>query len=224
MIRLLIVTDVRLYGEGLQEILSREPEFEVVGIAAETEAALALLRSSFANVVLLDAAMPECRYTARALLEIEPTPKLVALAVPETPEKVIACAEAGASAYVTRDSSLSTLVEVLVRVTRGEILCSPMMAGSLFRCIGKLSATPTGTASWLGLTSRERAVAELVEQGCSNKEIARRLSIEVATVKNHVHNLLEKLEVNRRGEAVARLRGDLLRDPSRSLGSLSHRT
>ncbi len=218
MIRLLIVTEVRLYGEGLQEILSREAEFDVVGTAAETEAALALLRSSMPNVVLLDAALPQCKLTARAILEIEPKVKLVALAVPETAEQIIACAEAGASAYVTRDASLSTLVETLVRVTRGELLCSPKMAGSLFRCISQLSATHTSPAPWPGLTSREREVAELIDQGCSNKEIARRLSIEVATVKDHVHNLLAKLKVNRRGEAAARLRGDLLRDPEQLPG------
>ena len=86
MIRLLIVTDVRLYGEGLQEPLSRDPDFEVVGIVAEAGIAVALLRSSMPDVVLLDAALPQCRLTARVLLEIEPAPKLVALAVPETPE------------------------------------------------------------------------------------------------------------------------------------------
>lgn len=213
MIRLLIVTDVRLYAEGLQEVLSHEAELEVVGTAPERDAAVALLCSGMPNVVLLDAALPQCMLTARALLEADPTVKLVALAVPETEEQVLACAKAGASAYVTRDASVRTLVETLLRVTRGELLCSPKMAGSLFQCIRKLSTAHTSTGPWPGLTSREQEVAELIGLGCSNKEIARRLSIEVATVKNHVHNLLAKLQVNRRGEATARLRGHLLWEP-----------
>lgn len=90
------------------------------------------------------------------------------------------------------------------------------MASSLFRCISKLSAAGTPAPASVSLTSREREVIELIDQGCSNKQIARTLSIEVATVKHHVHHLLAKLKVSRRGEAAARFRGYLLHDPKYS--------
>ena len=212
MIRLLIVADILLYAQGLRELLLREPDFEDVEIAADTSTAVASLRARRPNVVLLDLALPHGAFTARTQLESDPSVKIVALAVPETEEHVIACAEAGASAYVTRDASVRTLADTLVGVSRGELRCSPKMTSSLFRCINKLSTAGTPCPSSAHLTSREREVVELIDNGCSNKQIARKLSIEVATVKHHVHNLLAKLHVSRRGEAAARFRGDLLRD------------
>jgi DNA-binding NarL/FixJ family response regulator len=222
MIRLLIVADILLYAQGLRELLSRQSGFEVVDIAADANSAVALLRTCRPNLVLLDMALADGAFTARTLLDIDPSVKLVALAVPETEEYVVACAEAGVSAYVTREASVRTLVDTLTGVTHDELHCSAKMASSLFRCINKLSAAGTPGPPSVSLTSRELEVVELIDQGCSNKQIARRLSIEVATVKHHVHNLLAKLKVSRRGEAAARFRGYLLHDPNHSQGVIPH--
>jgi two-component system nitrate/nitrite response regulator NarL len=119
---------------------------------------------------------------------------------------VIAVAEAGASAYVTPDGSMEDLACVVESVERGEVLCSPGMAAGLFRRVATLARDRQLDPIDEKLTARELDVLRLVEAGLSNKEIATALSIELPTVKNHVHRILEKLHVNRRSEAAARAR------------------
>jgi DNA-binding NarL/FixJ family response regulator len=126
---------------------------------------------------------------------------VVALAAPESEEDIIALAEAGVLGYVTRDESLDNLVTTIESVARDEMACSPWMATVLVRRVQALAAERPGPTQ--RLTAREAEILELIAQGLSNKEIAARLFIEVTTVKNHVHNILEKLGVSRREEAVA---------------------
>ena len=130
----------------------------------------------------------------------------VALALGETESEIIDWAEAGVSAYVTREASIDELVIVIERVTRGEVLCSPKVAGSLFRRVSALATGGQTSPAPVRLTARERQIVDLINEGLSNKEIAGQLVIELATVKNHVHNVLVKLNVARRGEAAARVR------------------
>ena len=159
-------------------------------------------------MVLLDMAMPESLETARAIVRTTPTLKIVALAVPEFERDVVACAQAGVSGYVPREGSLEDLLAVVWSVKRNELLCSPRMAATLFRRAA--TATDEGfTIPTRDLTLRELQVVRLLDEGLSNKEIAVHLGIEIATVKNHVHNILHKLNVRRRGEAAARVRGRL---------------
>ena len=136
---------------------------------------------------------------------------MVALGVADADDHVLGCAEAGVAGYVPRDASLDDLVAVIESAFRGEAICSPRIAGSLLRRIATLAAGQNGTMPLAHLTGREREIVRLIDRGLSNKEIARDLGIEVATVKNHVHNILEKLQVRRRGEAAARMRGILPR-------------
>jgi DNA-binding NarL/FixJ family response regulator len=152
-------------------------------------------------------AMPDSLAAVRELAAMPAHAKIVAFAVAEVDEVVLACAEAGVASYVPRDASIEDLVASVHRAARGEMLCSPRIAATLFRRVAALAAEvqPAAAAAVL-LTRREREIVELIDGGLSNKEIAQRLSIEVATVKNHVHNLLEKLHVHRRGQAAARVR------------------
>ena len=110
------------------------------------------------------------------------------------------------SGYVSREDSLDDLVAVVESVGRGELLCSPRVAASLLRRVASRAGTRWDSAPTHHLTAREAQIGQLIQEGLSNKEIASRLGIEVTTAKNHVHNLLEKLQVHRRAEAVARLR------------------
>jgi DNA-binding NarL/FixJ family response regulator len=132
--------------------------------------------------------------------------RVVAFGVADEWEDVLACARAGAVGFVTRDSHISDLLAAVTSAYRGELICSPRMAARMFEHMNALLAGTAPGAENRELTLRELEIAELLQRGLSNKEIAHKLFIEQATVKNHVHNILSKLQVTRRGEAAARLR------------------
>jgi two-component system, NarL family, nitrate/nitrite response regulator NarL len=204
-IQVVVLSDIRLYREGLAAILGKRGPV-VVGTAGDSESGVALVSERQPDIVLVDMAMADAAVAVRALLEAAPHAPVVALGVSETEADVIACAEAGVSGYVTRDESVGDLVAALESVSRGEMICSPGIAAALLRRVTAL-ARREASAPRTRLTRRELEIVELIDRGLSNKEIARRLSIELATVKNHVHNILEKLQVRRRTEAAARVRG-----------------
>jgi two-component system, NarL family, nitrate/nitrite response regulator NarL len=204
--RVLILTEVGVYRDGLARLLTRDRRFEVVGVAAGVKEALAALEEVGPDIVLLDMPAPAGANAVRALLAAAPQVKVVALAVPEVERDVLAFAEAGAAGYVAREGSMEDLVAVVESVSRGEVLCSPGIAATLLRRVGAVARGGAKETSDGRLTARELDVLRLIEEGRSNKEIARALSIALPTVKNHVHSILEKLNVHRRTEAAARAR------------------
>ena len=210
--RIFILSDVRLYREGLAWSLSQRPEIEVIGAAAPTAATLVEISRSAAMAVLLDVAMPGALNLPREIVRLTPAIKVIAFAVSETEHELMAYAEAGIVGYVARDSSLDDLVASIRGALRGEVVCSPRIAGLLFQRIAVLSQTKQEPSAPRPLTRRERQIMELIQLGQSNKEIARSLRIGPATVKNHVHSILGKLQVSRRGEAAARLWSDVSRN------------
>ncbi len=206
-IRVLVITNVRLLSDGLTRALDGSTALRVAAVATDAQSALVQAEQMSPDVVLLDISMRDAFEAARQLRRLQATMHVVAFAVEDNESAVLACAESGVAAYVPRSASLSDLMATLEGVVRGEAWCSPRVAGMLFRRVADLTdarATPVDTEA--SLTTREREIVELIEQGLSNKEIARRLRIGLSTVKNHVHNILEKLRVRRRGEAVAHLR------------------
>ena len=205
-LRVAIVTEVCLYREGLAFSLGRRAETEVVGTAAALDGAVELVRRERPDVLLLEMATADAPRVVHDARGAHPEVRVVALAIVETEEVVLRCAEAGVAGYVSRNASLDDLVETLASVARGELVCSRTIAGSLFRRVGALSC-PREDPALARLTPREREIAALIGKGLSNKEISRRLTIGLSTVKNHVHNLLEKLQVPGRSAAAARLRG-----------------
>ncbi|MGH7528269.1 MAG: LuxR C-terminal-related transcriptional regulator [Gemmatimonadales bacterium] len=205
--RVLIATDIRLYREGLALILVRDPDLVVAGWATNAADALIRIRETDAQVVLLDMAMPESQSLARGITGSMPDVRVVALAIPDSERAVLDCAEAGVTGYVLREASADDLISALRSAGSGELRCPPSVAAILRRRLAApIDARVAGTGR---LTSRVREVLGLVDEGLGNKAIAQLLGIEVATVKNHVHNIFEKLSVHRRGEAVARARGRL---------------
>jgi two-component system, NarL family, nitrate/nitrite response regulator NarL len=201
--RVLILAEVGVYRDGLARLLARDRRFEVVGVAAGVREALAVLDEVGPDVVLLD--MPAGASAVRALVAAAPQVKVVVLAVPEVERDVLVFAEAGAAGYVAREGSIEDLVAAVESVSRGEVLCSPEIAATLLRRVGALARERAEPIAGR-LTARQLEVLRLIEEGRSNKEIARALSIELPTVKNHVHSILEKLNVHRRTEAAARAR------------------
>jgi DNA-binding NarL/FixJ family response regulator len=159
------------------------------------------------HLVLVDAALIRCTDVVVRISNLETGARIVAFAVAEEDDReVLACAEAGVAGFVGRDASVNDLVVALHTALRGEVRCSPRVAGLMMRRIAAYSDLGPFAYDRSRLTRREIEIVELIDVGLSNKEIACRLGIETATVKNHVHNLLEKLRVHRRGEAAAAVR------------------
>jgi DNA-binding NarL/FixJ family response regulator len=202
--RVLLVADVSVHRDSLVEQLDREPGIQAVGATSDL-AGVAEAWSLSSDVVLLDVAAEERVPAIAALVHAIPDVRVVAFAVPETEDDIIACAEAGVAACVTREASFDELVATIERVGSGESLCSPQVAAILLRRVAALAAERVGDPA-TSLTHRELEILELIDEGLSNKQIAQRLRIEMPTVKNHVHNLLEKLGVKSRHEAAALMR------------------
>jgi two-component system, NarL family, nitrate/nitrite response regulator NarL len=199
--RVAIVADIRLYRESLVEVLT-ERGVEVVA-TADSEAPTDDLGDPRPELVLVDTAVADCTATLRRLAQHLPQADVVAIGVPETEPHVVACAEAGVVGYVPREGSLDDLVDTIRDVARGESLCSLTIAASLLRRVATLAAQQRPDTD--PLTVRELQIIELIHQGLSNKQIAGQLCIQLSTVKNHVHNILEKLQVRRRADAAARV-------------------
>lgn len=209
MTRVFIVAGIRLYREGLEAIIGREGRMSVAGTAADVSAACAAVLHAQPDVVLLDAAPEPPPLAVRALVAAWPEAPIVVLGLPEADldREVLECVQAGAAGYVTREAGLADLVDAVASAARGEMVCSSSVAGALARSLARLAAETAPPPPEAVLTPRERQIARLIADGLSNKEIARRLHIELPTVKNHVHRILGKLQVQRRGEAAARLHG-----------------
>jgi DNA-binding NarL/FixJ family response regulator len=213
--RIFLLSDVRLYREGLLWGLSRQDAFDVIGADDCSTRTLTYLVELHPEVVILDVGAAEAFATANALSSRLPITKIIAFAVSEVDDVVLACAEAGIAGYVAPNGSASDLISAVEFALRDELYCSPRIAHLLSRRIGALSSRLAGSGSSepQTLTQRERQILCLVGEGKSNKEIGRALQISNATVKNHVHNILEKLQVQRRGEAAAWLRAAVAPPP-----------
>lgn len=204
--RVVLISDVRLYREGLERILARDGRLEVLSIASNVSSALQSLCDLRPEVVLIDVGMPRALASIRKFRAAPSRPAVVALGVGPSAEDAVGCAEAGASGFVGRDGTIEDLVRTVESAVRGELLCSRRIAGALMRRVARLAARPRPQAETSPLTPRELEIVALINEGLTNKEIGSRLHLELTTVKNHVHNILSKLGVHTRGEAAARFR------------------
>ncbi len=206
MIRVLIVSHIRLYREAIAETLNRRDMISIVSAKADPEDWAKKLDDTQPNVVPFDALMPGALDRAKSFFTADSGTELIALGISDSESEILDCVEAGVSGFVSRSGSIDDLVRAIRDAMNGKLNCSPQVAKSLARRLAKVSAGHAPPADSAGLTRRELEIAELIDQGHSNKGIARSLYIEVSTVKNHVHHILQKLNVHRRGEAAALLR------------------
>lgn len=208
-LRVAIVWGVRFTREGLAEILERDPLVSVVGQYADLSEAAALSPAGQVDVLLLDGRIPDAGAEVRRFLEIAPGMRVIAAAVREAEEEIVAWAEAGIIGYIPRTTPLADFVPRIREIYAGEQICSARVATGLLRRIAVAARKSTGRDAAFPaatLTKRERQAAELIRNGLSDKEIARELNISLATTKAHVHNLLGKLNVQRRSQVAASLR------------------
>ena len=201
---MLVVDDQQLFRRGLTMLLAVEPGLEVVGEAGDGVEGTALAETAAPDVVLLDVRMPK-QTGIEACLAIKqsvPSAKIIMLTVSDEEADLYEAVKSGASGYLLKDSSIEEVAQAIRVVADGQSLISPSMAIKLIDEFKQMSRPERETGPALRLTERELDVLRLVAQGHSNKEIASRLFISENTVKNHVRNMLEKLQLHSRMEAV----------------------
>jgi two-component system nitrate/nitrite response regulator NarL len=202
-VRLLIVDNHTLFRQGLVSLLQSEPGYEVIGEASSGEEALHLVPELGPDVVLMDVKMPGIGgvEATRQLMEANPEVRVLMLTVSEEEEILFAAIQAGARGYILKNADASELLEAIRRVYAGEAMLSPVMTLRLLQVLQ--SGGIPAPVSALPLTSREQDVFQLLAKGASNRQIAETLTITENTVKTHVRNILEKLELHSRSEVAA---------------------
>ena len=204
-IRLFIADDNRLLREGLVSMLVEQDDIVVIGKAPSGNDALEQIKKLRPEIALIDIGMPDKDgiELTQALRQDAPNVKVIILGMIDLTEEIMQCIEAGAAGYVVKEASFEHLVKTIQSVHRGESFCSPQLTASLFSRIAELASEKIPTSqNDIKLTARELEVIHLIAEGLPNKAIAQRLFIETQTVKNHVHNILDKLQLQNRLQAV----------------------
>ncbi len=205
-IRILIVDDHEMVRDGLAVMLSREDDFSVVGEAQNGLEAVEKTRELQPDVVLMDLRMPELNGVdaMRRIRDELPDLKFLVLTTYDTDEYIFDAIEAGAKGYLLKDASREELFRAVRAVHRGESLIEPGVQSRLLDRLAQLSRQATLSSSNDTLSGRETEVLQLMAHGSANKAIAAVLSISESTVKTHVSNIFQKLEVGQRTEAVTK--------------------
>jgi DNA-binding NarL/FixJ family response regulator len=205
-IRVLIADDQAVFRRGLYVVLSTEDNIEVVAEAENGEEAIAKTEELAPDVVLMDVRMPRVNgiEAARQIREISPSTKILMLTVSDEEDDLYQAIKAGANGYLLKEISVEEVADAIRAVAEGQSLISPSMASKLLNEFNSLAKRAEERDQYLAprLTTRELDVLRQVARGMSNREIADTLFISENTVKNHVRNILEKLHLHSRMEAV----------------------
>lgn len=210
-IRVLVVDDHTLFREGMVGILNTQPDMQVVGEASDGLEALVMARALRPDVILMDITMPGVdgvEATRQIKGELFET-RIVMLTVRDEDDKLFEAIRSGADGYLLKTIRAGQLLEMIRAVHRGEAAIGPGLAVRMLNEFRRLAVSPAGTSpdeDLAALTPREREVLALIARGASDREIAKELTVSVYTVKAHVRNLLQKLQVSSRYEAARRVR------------------
>jgi two-component system NarL family response regulator len=204
--RVLIADDHSLFRHGLHLALEREPGIDVVGEACDGQEVINMAQELMPDVILMDVRMPK-RSGIEAAAEIKgllPDVAILMLTISEDEHDLFDAVNAGASGYLLKEVSIEELAEAIRALAAGQSRISPPMASKLlseFTALSRRASEPARAAT-PRLTAREMEVLQQIAKGSSNREIASELFISQNTVKNHVRNILEKLQLHSRMEAV----------------------
>ena len=205
-VRVLIVDDHALFRRGLQMVLENEDDIEVVGEAGDGHEALVQAEKTTPDVVLMDVRMPKRSgiEATRAIKDVLPSVKILMLTISDEEADLYEAIKAGASGYLLKEISIDEVANAVRSVQAGQSLISPSMASKLLTEFAAMVKRRDERSQVPGprLTERELEVLKLVAKGMNNRDIGAELFISENTVKNHVRNILEKLHLHSRMEAV----------------------
>ena len=211
-IKVLLVIEVPLIGNIFASVLEDEPDIKVVARAASLQEALALIQGQEADVAVVSVGLPDqgALTLTRKIVDQRPSTKVLVLGLSEEDKNnALRFIEAGAAGYIRKDSSLKDFMDCIHLAQQGEAQLSPKIAGAMMERLSILARMFSAVEHKMDrdarLTSRELQVLQFIGEGLTNQEIASRLVLEVGTVKNHVHSILEKLNVGNRNEAASYL-------------------
>jgi two-component system, NarL family, nitrate/nitrite response regulator NarL len=203
---IIVLTSVRLLGDGLAACFSSRPDMQTIAVVNDLASLREKLSATETHVVLIDVTQGVDLFDVRTIASDWADIPLVALGLNEQRQEVIRCGRAGFAGYVARDASIDMLCNSIAEIVAGRLACPPEISGGLLRALFRKDSGSDEADLELALTRRESEVLELLGRGFSNKEIANELCLSVATVKHHVHHVLEKLNLERRAQAMRRVR------------------
>jgi DNA-binding NarL/FixJ family response regulator len=205
-IPILVVEDNRLVREGIVAILERQPDLAVVAVAEDAGGALHRVPETRPRVVLVDAGLGEhdSFSLVQHIRQAAPETRVIVMDVLPVPEDVVEFVMRGASGFVVKDATVEEFVQTVRSVAAGKEVLPPALTGTLLSHIAMQAARrPSAATRGVRLTQREREIIDLIAEGLSNKEMARRLNLSPYTIKSHVHNILEKLALHSRLQLAA---------------------
>ena len=224
MINIIVASDIKILCEGLSQLMAQQLDLSIVTMTENPESTLAGLSKFDPDILLLDMTMPRSGELIKQIHNLDFKTKVVALTVSYQESEIMQYAEAGVTCYIPREASITELVKAVRDAVKGEYYCPPKIIECVLKKIknaghsAKIGSITNGYHRNLTtdkqlecdqlakLTSREQQIASLVTKGLSNKKIAQNLCIELSTVKNHIHNILVKLNVKNRSQAIAILK------------------
>jgi two-component system nitrate/nitrite response regulator NarL len=205
-LRIFLIDDHSLFRSGVKALLARQPDFEVVGEAADGLEGLKRAKQLKPDMVLLDLNMPGIsgRESVKMLVEELPQTRVLMLTVSEDAEDLIDTLKSGARGYLLKNIDADYLVDSIRRAARGEAVMSPQMTSKLVQGLQSSSGAAAAPAvpEKDRISPREREILELLARGASNKQMARDLGLAESTIKIHVQNILRKLNLSSRVQAA----------------------
>lgn len=224
MINVAIVSDIRLYREGVSRILNEVDYIKINGVSSNDKETVDLLTVNSVDLVLIDMRIPDSHSSVASIIENYPDTKIIVIAVPEDDDNYLFCVESGVTGYLSKESSIEELVNAVKTVGDGGTYCSSLITEYIVRCVRnkkcgtKIKDARVNDPGHINnLTQREKQIVKYLAAGMSNKKIAKTLTIELSTVKNHVHNILIKMGVDSRTQVAYMLRDYVYAQKNRSL-------
>jgi DNA-binding NarL/FixJ family response regulator len=203
-IKILLIEDNRLLRDGIRAILSKEPEFKVVGATAGNHDTLDQARKLKPEVILIDLGLrnESGLRVVTTLTRDLPQSKIIGMGLIPTQQDIIEFVQAGAAGFILKDATIEDFIGTIRSVARGMSILPPLLTGSLFTHVVDLALQKGNgkLSDAVRMTKREREIIVLIAEGMSNKEIAQTLNLSIYTVKSHIHNILEKMALHSRLE------------------------
>jgi DNA-binding NarL/FixJ family response regulator len=205
-IRILIADDHTLFREGLVALLDSVPEIEVVDTVEDGQQAIESAAKQQPDVILMDLQMPQVNgiEATRQIIQASPHIGVIVVTMFEDDDSVFAAMRAGARGYILKGADQQDMLRAIYAVAQGEALFGPSIATRLMNYFAPPAPPPA--QAFPELTIREREILELIAQGLSNADIATKLTISLKTVRNHVSNIYNKLQVTDRVQAALQAR------------------